>query len=261
MRPPGAEPEDPATHVLVLTTLGAPPRRRRLSRAKRGAEPEPDPTPVPTGRATIISVASPLADEAAARRWLQGAGEEQLSADLRVLDEALHAHRVAVTDPYLPPVGRANLLVARVGYGAGDEVAYGRWSEARELLAPRVSQRRSKVLAPQARLAAVLGRRDRVLAGEALALRARADLDAGRDRVAALQLLVALDATLAELAADPRVNTLAERLAELRDERPGVTDAAQAALAGELTTDQRETVAQALARTEAALRARALANP
>ena len=91
------------------------------------------------------------------------------------------------------------------------------------------------MLAPQARLAAVLGARDRVLACEELTLRARSDLDESRPREAALQLLVALDAALAELAADPHVSTLSERLAELRGQREAVAGAAQAALSGSLS--------------------------
>ena len=60
------------------------------------------------------------------------------------------------------------------------------------------------MLRPQARLAAVLNGRERPLACEELTLRARLDLDHGREREAALQVLVALDAALAELAADPQ---------------------------------------------------------
>lgn len=246
--------------MLVLATLGAAPRRGRLSRGRRSAPPEPEPTPVTTGRATVISVASPLAGEAAARCWLADAGEEQLIADLRVLNHALHAHRLITADPHLPEVGRSQLLVARVGYGAGEEVAEGRWSEARELLPPPAPRGRAKVLQPQARLAAVLGQRDQMLACEALTLRAQADLEADRLREAALQVLVALDATLAELGADLLTNSLAERLEELSAQREPVADAAQAALAGELTAVQRQTVEFTLERIEAALRARALAS-
>jgi hypothetical protein len=258
LRAPGATPDDPAAHVLVLATLGAQPRRGRLSKGRRDAPPEPDPTPVSTGRATVISVASPLADQAAARRWLADAGEDELTADLGVLNRALHAFGLITADPHLPEVGRGHLLVARVGYGVGDEVAHGRWSEARELLAARTSRQRAKVLEPQARLAAVLGGRDQLLACETLALRAQADLDAGRDREAALQLWVALDATLAELGADPAADALAERLAELAAQRDAVADAAQAALAGGLNPIQREVVELTTATLAAALRARSV---
>ena len=65
------------------------------------------------------------------------------------------------------------------------------------------------MLTPQARLAAVLSARERPLVCEELTLRARLDLDHGRGREAALQLLVALDAALAELQADPAADALA----------------------------------------------------
>lgn len=246
--------------MLVLATLGAAPRRRRLSRSQRAAPPEPDPAPVTTGRATVISVASPLANQDAAKRWLSDAGEEQLAEALRVLNGALHAHRLITSDPYLPEVGRSQLLVARVGYGDGEEVAVGRWSEARELLPPPTRGGRSKALQPQARLAAVLGRRDRVLAAETLALRAEADLEAGRFREAALQVLVALDAALAELGSDPVAASLGERLDELSAQRDPVASAAQSALAGEPSSEELEVVELTLERIQAALRARAVAN-
>ncbi len=72
--------------------------------------------------------------------------------------------------------------------------------------------------------------------------------------------MVALDASLAELATDPTAPMLADRLAELRDRRPGVAAAAQQALAGELDEEQTEQVEHVLGRVEAALRARAVAN-
>jgi len=112
------------------------------------------------------------------------------------------------------------------------------------------------VLAPQARLAAVLNGRDRALACEELTLRARLDLDHGRDREAALQVLVALDAALAELSGESL--EVQGRLAELRGQREPVAVAAQAALAGSLSPEQREAVDFTVNRIEAALRARAV---
>ncbi len=56
--------------------------------------------------------------------------------------------------------------------------------------------------APEERFAALLGAREQALVGEELVLRARADLDAGRPREAALQARVALEALLAELGRD-----------------------------------------------------------
>jgi hypothetical protein len=244
--------------VLVLATLGAPERRRRLQKKHSQALPEPDPTPVTTGRVTVIDVSEALGGEAAARAWFDRAGEEELTAGLAVINRALHAFRIVTADPYLPEITREQALVARVGYGVGDEVAHGRWSDARDLSSAPGPRRRSAVLAPQARLAAALNGSQRVLACEELTLRARADVDHDRDREAALQLLVALDAALAELPLDPQADTLAERLAELRGRREAVAAAAQAALAGPLDDASRAALLDTLERVEAVLRARAI---
>ncbi len=243
--------------MLVVAALGARQRRRLPTRRSHNAEPEPEPAQVSTGRATIIELEHQFADQPAAAAWLRGAGEPDLAAGLVLLNRALRSFRLANADPHVHPVSRQQLLVARIGYGGGEEVADGLWTEARELL-PRVERgSRRKVLHPQARLAALLGGREQALVCEELALRARLDLDSGRDREAALELLVALDASLAELAVDPN---LGERLQELRGQRDPVAEAAQAALAGPLDEASRETVGFTLGRIEAALRARAVAN-
>jgi hypothetical protein len=248
--------------VLVLVTLGAPERRRLIGARKRQreAQPEPEPTPVTTGKATIIDVGRPLAEESEARTWLRSAGGEYLASGLEVLNRALHAFRLVTADPYVNAVSGSQALAARIGFGAGEQVADGLWTEAREQIEPRPRQRRLKLLQPQARLAAVLNGRELPLACEELALRARLDLDSGRDREAALQLLVALDAALVELSTDPSATELAERLAELRDQRDRVGQAAQGALSGPLAPSQLEAVRFTLERLEAALRARAVAN-
>jgi hypothetical protein len=254
-----AAPDAAPTHVIVFATLGAPERRRLAARRPRNAEPEPDPTPVATGRATVIDVGHPLDGTQRARAWLEGAGEDELAAGLAVLNRALHAFRLASADPYLQPVSRAQTIAARVGFGAGEQVADGLWTGARELPAPdgRRPRRggRRTMLAPQVRLAAALSAREPPLASEELTLRARLDLDHGRPREAALQLLVALDAAIAELAADQHASALASRVTELRELRDEVGAAAQAALGGALTEAQATTVATAVGRVEAALRA------
>jgi hypothetical protein len=244
---------------LVISTLGAPERRTLFARRGRKVqvEPEPQPTPVTTSRATVIDVGASLGDDAKAAAWLAAAGESELEADLAVLNRALHAFRLAAADPYQTTVGRHQLLVARVGYGRGEEVADGVWTEARELILPMRRQRRTRVLAPQARLAALLGGREPTLAGEELALRARLDLDHGRGREAALQVLVALDATIAELASDTKADALKSRLNELRELRDPVGQAAQCALAGPLGDQELEMISFALGQIQAALRARA----
>jgi hypothetical protein len=98
------------------------------------------------------------------------------------------------------------------------------------------------------------------LACEELALRARADLDRGRGREAALQLDAALRAALAELEGWRGHRDMAERLDELAGHAEPIAAAAAAALRGGLEEPHAAAVAAALARLEAALRARAAAG-
>src|SRR5205823_11750794 len=207
---------------------------------KADPQAEGDQPLVTTGRATIIDVGDALATAREASGWLSNAGEDELARDLAVLNRTLHSYRLATADPYRGPLGRDQLLVARIGFGLGEEVAEGLWTEARELILTKPWQRRSKVLQPQVRLAALLGGHDQGLACEELALRARLDVDSDRWREAGLQVMVALDAAIAELAVDPVADQLGERLEELREQRDPVAEAAQAALEGPLSEEQRE---------------------
>jgi hypothetical protein len=258
LRPDG-EPDAQVTQVIVLATLGAAQRRHLGVRRPRGVDPEPEPTAVTTGRATIVFSDRPLADCATAKAWLRGAGENELAAGLLALNRMLSAFRRVAADPYAVTVGRHQLIAARIGYGAGEQVADGRWEQARELPGSDSCRRRARVLAPQARLAAALGARQTTLVCEELALRARLDLDQDRPREASLQLLVTLDAAVAELAREPEALGLSERVAELRGRRPLVAGAAQAALGAVPSPEQLELVRSTVQRLEAALRARAIA--
>ena len=211
----------------------------------------------------MIDVGEPFPDVERARAWLDGAGEDDLTPGLAVLNRALHAHRVAAADPYAHGIGRDDALVVRLGYGDGEQVADGLWTDARELVdsTPRRTRRRRRIPAAQARFAALLTGRQAGLASEELVLRARLDLDDGRDREAALQTLIAIDAALAELSADQTAAELGPRLEELRGLREGVASAAQSAMTGLLEATERDAVSHALARVEAALRARVAALP
>ncbi len=216
-----AEPGAPPGQVIVLGTLGAP-QRRLFKGRKPKAVTEAQPEPVPTARATLIG-AEPFDSREQADAWLEELrGDDQATADtvetaVRALNVVLRAHRAAALDPYSRDVSASGALVVRVGYGSGDQVADGRFAAAYELPRTAAGQplgraaRRRETLAPQERLAAVLGGRDQVLAGEELVLRARADLDAPRPREAALQARVALEALIAELGREGR------DVAELRD--------------------------------------------
>jgi len=246
----------PATHVLVLTTLGAVERRRLGPRRGRAVAPEPPPTPVATGRATVVD-AEPVS-VAEAERWLAAAGAAEAEQALAQLARAVRAHRLASGDPSVHEPALAQALVVRAGHGAGEQVAHGRWSAARELPPPRSGRRRRVAgLRPHERVAALLGGHARTLACEELTLRARQDLDGGHLEEAALQLRAALDAALVELApAASRSPQLARRVAELAERRPAVAALADAVLAEAGTDATDETLATTLQRLEAALRAR-----
>ena len=113
----------------MIDTLGAEPRRRAL-RGRRGkqAEPQPPPTPVATSRATLIG-AAPLTSAPA--HWLRGADlDAEADAALAVIASVVHIHRSAAADPHVPVPGRERALVMRVGYGGGEQVADGRWTDA-----------------------------------------------------------------------------------------------------------------------------------
>ena len=240
--------------VVVLTQLAARERRLLGRRRARGADPEPDPTPVMTSRATVIRGQEVGEDEAAA--WMQDPAAP-VEAELAVLNRMLALHRVAAADPTVREVRREQALVVRVGHGSGEEVAEGRWTTAVEPGEPREKRRRPEAaLRPHERLAALLGGRDAALACEELTLRARADLDAGRVREAALQLRVALEAALSELEAWRDRGDMTARIEELRTHRGAVGAAANAALLGGLDAETIEDVEDAVERIESALRAR-----
>jgi hypothetical protein len=240
--------------VLVVAVLAAEEKRGFLRRRRaKKAEPQPEPVMVPTSRVTVIRGLPSTEEEAAA--WL-AEPEAPLETELAHVNRVLHLHRVATADPYVREVSQDQALVVRVGYGLGEQVADGRWTEAVEPGERGGRVKRESVLRPQERLAALLGGRDAALACEELALRARADLDGGRPREAALQLRAALDAALAELPAWAERRDVAQRVEELRGATKTASAAAEAALAGALTEEAVADVERILGRVEAALRAR-----
>jgi hypothetical protein len=252
-----AEAGGEAERIVVLRTVGAP-RRSRLSRRARRVEPdEGGPAPVPTARATVIRAEGlTTADHGAA--WLdrlrrsRDAIESEAATAVRELNALLRAHRAAAADPYVRDVAPEGATAVRVGYGAGEEVADGRYTAALELPPAGVNsrvRRRAEALAPDERLAALLGRREDALACEELVLRARTDLDAGRPREAALQARVALEAALAELEGTD--------LARYRD---AVARAANEALTGDPSSELQAEVEGAVKGIDTALRRRRIGS-
>jgi hypothetical protein len=245
---------DDARHVVVIGDLEAP-RRRRLGRGRpKRAAPGAEPGAVEVTRATVITT-DPLPEDGAAA-WLDAAVRDRdatVGDALALLNRTIHGHRLAARDPYVAEVSADQALATRIGYGSGEQVADGDWEAARELPPPKPPR---SMLNPQQRLAALLSGRDVALACEELALRARLDLDQGREREAALQLTAALDAAFAELEGWRGTEAVARRLDELHEHREAVDAAARAALEGGLQDEHTEAVEAALGRLEATLRAR-----
>lgn len=212
-----------------------------------------------------MRASEPFASAAEAAAWLDsmlGSGDatgEALEDAVRALNGALHAHAVSSGLARPQALGPERAALARLGYGSGEEVAESTFTEAREVDAHASGsrrRRRAEQLRPQERVAAVLGGRERLDACETLILRARADLDAGRDREAALQLRVGLEALLIELSgalADPGHE---EDMATLKAQREEVAAVAGRALRGDLDATQRETVQGLTAICERVLRRR-----
>ncbi|HEV7399968.1 MAG TPA: hypothetical protein VGN84_06820 [Solirubrobacterales bacterium] len=252
--------------VLVLETLGAPPPARRRRRRSREAEPGTAPASLPLTRATAVRASEPFGTEEEAVRWLERVSADEEAIDelvaegIGLLNRALHAHAVASGDPHIQALTPRRAVAVRLGYGSGEEVADGEFSAAREVdteAGPASRrERRTEELRPQERLAAVLGGRERLDACETLLLRARADLDAGRNREAALQLRVGLEALLVELRSTLSDSGHEEDMATIEGRRQDVGTLANAALKGDLGTEQLQTLEDTQALCERVLRRR-----
>lgn len=251
--------------VLVLETLGAPLRPRRRRRRPRASAPGSAPRALPLARVTVVRPAHPFATEEEATSWLEKVAAEDAEIDawvaegIALLNRALHASAVASGDPQPQAFAPGRMAAIRIGFGNGEQLASSNFTSAREIdVQGGFSKRgrRAEELHPQERLAAVLGGRERLDACETLVLRARADLDAGRVREAALQLRVSLDALLVELSGavdDPGHD---EDMATLSSRRDEVVAAADAALRGDLDATQVNTVENLTAICEQVLRRR-----
>ena len=229
--------------MIVLATLGAADRRLlgRRGRKPVHVDSAEEPAPLPVARATLID-AEPVADP---ERWLETMRRDPdayVDDALRELNAVLRAHRAAAANPYIREVGRAVANAVRIGYGSGDQVADGRFSDAYELPATPLRARPAEAMAPLERLAAVLNGTEEVGVAEELVLRARLDVEAGRLREAALQARIALEAMLAEGGS-----------AELSAFRGPIGDAANRALEGELSEELKTAVVDAVREMRRAL--------
>jgi hypothetical protein len=254
--------------VLVLQQIGAPPLPPRRRRRGRSTPAEPEPAPLALTRVTAIRAAFPFESEADAARWLDDACEAKDTVEVlateavATLNRALHAQAVAAADPNIRQLAADQAERVLLGYGSGEEVADGRFTDARQVdLAPRASSRRRKreeELRPQERVAAILRDRERLDACETILLRARADLDAGRNREAALQLRIGLEALLVELQGTVTDPGHERDMAILKERRETAEQGMKLALRTNLSEEQRDQVQQLLEIAERTLRRRRL---
>jgi hypothetical protein len=234
---------------LKRSGLGRRAGRRRPTPARPGDETEP----VAVTRVTVIR-GKPFEDLAAAREWLAGCrhaetAHGEVAEALKLLNRAIHAHRVSAADPYVADLSLTGARQVRLGYGGGDELVEGRWRDAYVVPPPAARTRRRRMLAPEEQLARILSGRRPAHPSEDLLLRARLDFDQGRARAAALQANLARAALETELGAAGRAGAggahgeLLERLAS-------------AALERELTEDEISEIEEALIELERLARRR-----
>jgi hypothetical protein len=206
--------DEAGDRVLIVQVFGAPKPPGRLARRTRPVDPDEDEsTPVSL---VTVALAERFDGESEAERWLEAtAGDAQRRADevraaTVLINRALNAARAGARDPLVQDVGATRALAIRVGFGDGDEIAEGRWREARELARPRSG--RLDNVDPQERVAAVLSGRESVHPAETLLERARLDIQQGRIEEARFGLRAAREA-LAELP-DDQAEKLGERITE-----------------------------------------------
>lgn len=256
---------DGAERVLVVEGLGVPPSPGRRRRRPREADPAAEPGRVPIARVTAVRAQQPFERAAGAAAWLARVAGAETDADdlvaegMALLNRALHAHAAASADPLGCELRAEHALVVRIGHGSGEQVSVGRFAEARhvDVRGGRSRRRRrDEELRPQERLAGILGGRERIDACETLLLRARADLDAGRGREAALQLRVAVEALLVELRGALLDPGHEEDMATLEARKREAGEAANAALRGELDNVRSRQVRELVEICERVLRRR-----
>lgn len=170
----------PAGDVLALRTLGAPRASSRLRRGRPRPVEDDAASPLPLTRVTFVKGA-PFDSTERAADWLDqvsadGALAEALIGEAtRALNRAILAYRIAAPDPYARERDPGEAVAVRLGFGTGDQLADGHWSEARELPPERRRSPRSELIdgvGATERVAAVLGGRDSVTPVEELAVAA-----------------------------------------------------------------------------------------
>jgi hypothetical protein len=172
---------------------------------------------VPITRVTVTG--EELRDAAAAERWLESMTKDaegrtaEVRSATRLINRALNALRAGAEDPLVQDIGASRALEVRMGYGTGQELSEGRWTDARDL--PRARSGRLDDVDPQTRVASVLAGREEVHPAETLVLRARLDAEQGRMSEARYGLRAATAALEDEPA--PREKEIRKQLRKLQE--------------------------------------------
>jgi len=185
---------------------------------------------------TLIRAQEPLGSESEAREWLARLEDDDFiqslfDETLASIDRALAAEAAASGRPYAQSPALDQILTARIGFGDGDRVADGRYTDALEVDARggTASPKRERLnrTRPLARIAAILGGKNDAAACELLIPRVRADLDAGRVLAAGLAIENAARSTVVEMDAvldDPDHERDLDLLEAMLPDLTGVTD-------------------------------------
>src|SRR3954452_15699674 len=145
--------EGEAERVLIVQESGAP----RAERGRRRSSPVDPAEPAPVAVTLVTVTGERLADESEGSSWLkQVTGDRERRADevraaTRIVNRALNALRAGARDPLVHEVGASRAIAVRIGHGSGDQLADGRWTEAREM--PRPRRGRLDDVDPQSRVA------------------------------------------------------------------------------------------------------------
>lgn len=221
---------------MIEAEGGLPPARRRRRKPKESTGRQELPELTLT-TVTVIRAYRPFWNDNEASEWLLPAIEDEqvdelMAEALSTLDRALAAEAAATGRPYVRSIGIDDVLAARIGFGDGDQVSDGLFLEAFEIDARggTGSPRRERMnrTRPLARIAAIIGERDRANACEYLIPRIRSDLQGGRVMSAALMIEIAVKSSIVELDTtleQPEQAADLERLEELLPELGELTDA------------------------------------
>ena len=127
--------EEPSD-VLVISTDGEPKPRGRVFGKKvrwHPAREESEDITFPLTTATVID-ATPLGEAAEAEKWLAEDvdAEDEVAHAIGVLERAVEAAREerGTSGEYLTVPSPYEAVITRIGYGTGEETAYGRFTDA-----------------------------------------------------------------------------------------------------------------------------------